>query len=112
MSPWHLTLGLGFIVLALYSAWSDARPLFLLTARPETRTTRRARTVRWKAWRNLLMPVVWVLIGVGWLTSWNEHWFYVWLLGAGFILLMSWDLTAWLRGRKQRRSHGQPVSMP
>jgi predicted lysophospholipase L1 biosynthesis ABC-type transport system permease subunit len=112
MSPWHVGLGVGFIALALYSAWSDARPLFLLTARPELRSMRRARTARRKAWRKLLLPVVWVLIGVGWLTSWNEHWFYVWIMGAGFILLVSWDLTAWLRDRKKRRSDGQPVPMP
>lgn len=112
MSPWHVGLGLSFIALAIYSAWRDGRPLFLRTALPGGRNSRQSRTVRRKAWRNLLLPLVWILIGVGWLTNWNEHWFYVWLIGAGFILLVGWDLSAWLRARKRRRSDGQPVHLP
>jgi len=112
MSPWHVGLGLSFIALALYSAWRDAGRLFLLTARPELRNSRQARTARRKAWRNLLIPVVWIVMGVGWLTNWNKHWFYLWLVGAGFILLVSWDLGVWLRRREKRRSDGEPVHMP
>jgi len=112
MSPWHVGLGLSFLALALYSAWRDGRPLFMRTENRGDRNSREARTVRRRAWRNLLVPVVWILIGVGWLTSWNEHWFYAWPMLAIFILVVSWDLSAWLRARKKRRSDGQPVHMP
>lgn len=109
MSPWHLGLGLAFIALALYSAWRDGRILFRRTGRPGGRDSRQARTLRRKARRDLLLPVVWIFLGVGWLTNWNEHWFYAWIICAGFVLLVSWDLSAWLRAREKRRSDEHPV---
>jgi hypothetical protein len=112
MSPWHAGIGLFFIALAAYALWRDVRPPVLRTAPRSHDDSGQARSVRRKAWGGLQLAVIFVVIGVGWLTSWNEHWFYVWLMIAVLVVVASWDLSAWLRSRKKRKSSGQPVQMP
>jgi hypothetical protein len=109
MSAWHEGLGLAFIALGAGTIWRDGRPLFLPSARGDSRDSRRARYARRKAWRDVRLPLFWILFGLGWLTSLNEHWFYLWIESAALISLLSWDLIVWLRKRKRRDGRSAPA---
>ena len=50
-------------------------------------------------------------MGTAWATNWNKHWLYVWLWGAYTVMLVSWEIGAWLRSRR-RKSAGQAAAPP
>ncbi len=105
MSLWFEVIGWTWVALGVYTTWRDGRPLWSRAA-GRGGQTRQARSARRQAWRHLGFSVFWVVIGVGWVTNWHEHWLFLWLNVAYLVTLVSRDLIS-LRSRRRRKSGGQ-----
>jgi hypothetical protein len=112
MSLWYEAVGWAWIALGAYITWRDGRPLLSRTARRDDHKTRRARNRRRKAWLDLRFSLLLVVIGVGWVTNWHKHWLYLWLISASIVTFVSWDLSAWLRSRRRRKSGDAATPTP
>jgi hypothetical protein len=110
MSSWLVAIGWIVVALGAYMTWRDGRSLLSRTG-PGRNKTGRVRYARRKAWRDLRFSLLWVVMGAGWATSWNKHWLYIWLLAAYIVMLVSWEIGAWLRSRR-RKSGGQAATAP
>jgi hypothetical protein len=102
MFPWYdVALGWVWITTGIWKTWRDGRPLLSHSGDPVEVSARR------KARLDLRFSLFSIAIGVGWLARWYEHDLYLWLISAYFVLLVTWDLFAWHRSRKSRRSCSQ-----
>jgi hypothetical protein len=114
MSPLYEVVGevtgWSLIAVGIYTIWRDGRPLF-----PRIGGRGRHKIAdpgMWrKAWHDLRFSPLSVVIGVSWLAHWYKHPLYFWLTGAYIVMLASWDLSAWFRSRKRRKSGGQAAEM-
>jgi hypothetical protein len=97
---------IGWMITALgaYMTWRDGRRLLSSRAsgRGSSCSTQRTRNVRRKAWHDIRFSLFYVVIGVGWATSWYKHWPYLWFWGTYIVVLMSWEIGAWLRSRRRK----------
>ena len=103
MSAWLDALGGLWIALGVHSVWRDSR---ILVSRPYRRSElgRAGRAARRKALTSLRRSLFYIVVGVIWITGWYAHPIVAWLLGAYLLVLVTYDLTAWRRSRRRRKS--------
>jgi hypothetical protein len=107
MSAWFEALGGLFIVLGVRSIWRDSR---ILVAAPyrQRELSRAKRVARRKATSSLRYGLFNIVIGVLWITGWDNP-IVAWVLGGCVLLLLTYDFRAWSRSHRRRKSGGQPA---
>jgi hypothetical protein len=55
--------------------------------------------------------LLYIVLGVIWITGWYAHPVVAWLLGGYLLVLVIYDLTAWRRSRRSRKSGGQTAEL-
>jgi hypothetical protein len=101
MSGWVVAIGGVWIALGVHRTWQDSRILFFRRywrgdlSKAERRTRRTALT---KLRRSLL----YIALGLIWVTGWYRQPITDWLLGGYLVVLVAYDVSAWRRSRKTR----------
>jgi hypothetical protein len=106
MSAWFEAIGSLFIALGAYTTWRDSHILVLGPYRRDA-LSRAERGARRQALTKLRFSLYYIALGVLWVTAWITHPIVVWLLGGYLLVLVTYDLSAWIRSLKRRNSGGQ-----
>jgi fatty acid desaturase len=106
MSAWFEALGGLWIALGAHTAWRDSR---ILVSGPYRRgeLSKAERLARRKALTSLRQSLFYIVLGVIWVAGWYTHPIVAWLLGGYLLVLVTYDLSAWSRSRRKRKSGGQ-----
>jgi hypothetical protein len=106
MSAWLEALGWCWIAFGAYTTWRDSR---LLVSRPYRlgELSNAQRRARRKALTGLRLTLFYIVVGVVWVTRWYAHPIIGWLGGGYVVVLVSYDLSAWFRSRKRRKTGSQ-----
>jgi hypothetical protein len=95
----------GWLCIAVggYSTWQDSRILFL---RRYWRgdLSRAKRRTRHTALTKLRWSLLYVALGVIWVTGWYTNPVVAWLLAGYAFVLGTYEINAWIRSRKRRNS--------
>jgi len=106
MSVWLEAIGWLLIPLGVYSTWQNSRTL---VSGPYRRgeLSRADRGARRKALTSLRWSLCYIASGVVWVTGWYTHPIVAWLLAGYVCVLVAYDVSAWTRSRRTRKSGGQ-----
>jgi hypothetical protein len=106
MSAWFEALGGLWIAMGVHTTWRDSRILVMAPYR-RAELSRAERLARRKALTSLRQSLFYIVIGVIWVAGWYTHPIVDWLVGGSVVVLVAYDLSAWIRSRRRRKSEGQ-----
>jgi hypothetical protein len=103
MSAWFEVLGWLWIAMGVHTTWRDSRVLVFGPYR-RSEQTREQRRARRQALTKLRFSLFWIAVGVTWVTGLSLHPVVAWLLGGCLVVWLTYDLSAWSRSRRRRKS--------